>query len=60
MALTREFKETLMRRAQRDGKFRRALLKGNPTAENIFSMIKALQDTEEVRLQVKTESTRAA
>ena len=109
MALTREFKETLMLRARRDVKFRRALLKeaveaflsgdletgksvlrdyinatvtfeglarslgkeskslhrmlgpkGNPTAENIFAVIKALQDAEDVHFQVRTEKTKAA
>ena len=34
--------------------------KGNPTAENIFAVIKALQDAEAVRLQVKAEKNKAA
>ena len=34
--------------------------KGNPTAENIFAMIKILQDTEDIHFQVKTEKRRAA
>jgi len=34
--------------------------KGNPTAENIFAVIKALQDSEAVRLQAKAEKSKAA
>ncbi|OGI40139.1 MAG: transcriptional regulator [Candidatus Muproteobacteria bacterium RBG_16_62_13] len=101
MALTREFRETVLLRAQKDRAFRQAMLteavnefltgdleagkamlrdyinatitfdrlaalldkpskslqrmlgpNGNPTAENIFSLIKALQQTERVRLRV--------
>jgi len=101
MALTREFRETVLARAQKDRAFRQAMLteavnelvtgdleagkamlrdyinatitfdrlaaalgkpskslqrmlgpRGNPTAENIFALIKALQQTERVRLRV--------
>ncbi|MEO7557447.1 MAG: transcriptional regulator [Gammaproteobacteria bacterium] len=101
MAITREFRETVLVRAQQDRPFRRAMLteavnellagdldagktmlrdyinatitfdrladqldkpskslqrmlgpRGNPTAENIFALIKALQQTERVQLRV--------
>jgi len=101
MALTREFRETVLARAQKDRAFRQAMLteavnelvtgdleagkamlrdyinatitfdrlaaalgkpskslqrmlgpRGNPTAENIFALIKALQQTERVHLRV--------
>ena len=34
--------------------------KGNPRADNIFAIIKVLQDTDEVRLQVKAVTSKAA
>ncbi len=34
--------------------------KGNPRAENIFAIIKALQDNDDVRLQVKISKPQAA
>ena len=34
--------------------------KGNPRAENIFAIIKVLQDNDDVRLQVKISKSRAA
>lgn len=34
--------------------------KGNPTAENIFSIVKALQDTEKISLHVKPNTKKAA
>ena len=101
MALTREFRETVLARAQKDRAFRQAMLteavnelvtgdleagkamlrdyinatinfdrlaaaldkpskslqrmlgpRGNPTAENIFALIKVLQQTERVHLRV--------
>ena len=109
MALTRDFKETIMARVRKDPKFRRALLteaveafldgdldtgktllrdyinatigfeevagsvgkdskslhrmfgpSGNPTAENIFSIIKALQKTEDISLHVKVHKRKVA
>ncbi len=109
MVLTREFRETVATRVQKDARFRRALLieaveallesdlltgkallrdyinatigfealadvldkdsksihrmlgpKGNPRADNIFSIIKVLQDMDEVRLQVKAVRSNAA
>ena len=102
MPLTRDFKETIRARVQRDPKFRRELLReaaecmlegdvptaksilrdyinatagfakladatgippkslmrmlgpsGNPRADNLFEIVRALQHTERVRLQVK-------
>ena len=101
MALTRDFKETVMARAQRDTRFRQALFtealnaylagdfatgkamlrdlinatigfeglaaevnkpskslhrmlgeRGNPSAENLFGIVSALQKTTKVRLEV--------
>jgi DNA-binding phage protein len=109
MVLTREFRETVANRVQKDARFRRALLieavdallesdlatgkallrdyinatmgfealaealdkdskslhrmlgpKGNPRADNIFAIIKVLQDIDEVRLQVKAVTSKAA
>ncbi len=109
MALTRNFKETVMKRVRKDAKFRRALLseaietfldgdldtgkallrdyinatigfealaeevdkdskslhrmlgqKGNPRAENIFHIIKILQDLDSISLRVKAEKNKAA
>ena len=109
MVLTRDFKETVARRVQKDARFRRALLadaaetllggdldtgksllrdyinatigferlakamdkdsksiqrmlgpKGNPTAENIFSMVKVLQDIDRISLRVKVNTIKAA
>lgn len=34
--------------------------KGNPTAENVFSIVKALQDAEKISLHVKANTHRAA
>jgi len=34
--------------------------KGNPRADNIFAIIKVLQDADEVRLQVKAVASKAA
>ena len=108
MALTRDFKQTVMARANRDRRFREALLveaineflggdlvtgkallrdyinavisfdtlagrlgksskslqrmlgpSGNPTAANIFAIIKALQEHESIELKV-TKTRRAA
>lgn len=102
MVLTREFRETVMARAERDRHFRQAMLteainellsgdveagkfllrdyinatitfdglavtldkpskslqrmfgpRGNPTAENIFAVLKALQKKEKLQLEVK-------
>ncbi len=102
MPITRDFRETVFKRAQRDRKFRQAMLteavnellggdlavgkallrdyikattsfdevagavgksdksiqrmlgpRGNPTAENIFAIIKVLQEFEAVALKVK-------
>ena len=109
MALTREFKETVMTRIQKDPRFRRALLaeavetlldgdldtgkamlrdyinatigfealakevgkdsksihrmlgaRGNPTAENIFTIVKILQVDTDISLQVKANQHKAA
>jgi DNA-binding phage protein len=109
MVLTREFRETVANRVQKDARFRRALLieavdallesdlatgkallrdyinatmgfealaealdkdskslhrmlgpKGNPRADNLFAIIKVLQDIDEVRLQVKAVTSKAA
>ena len=109
MALTREFKETVMARIQRNASFRRALLaeavetlldgdldtgkamlrdyinstigfealakelgkdsksihrmlgaRGNPTAENIFTIVKKLQVVTDISLQVKANHHKAA
>jgi len=109
MVLTRDFRETVAKRIQKDARFRRALLveaveallesdlmtgkallrdyvnatigfealadaldkdsksihrmlgpKGNPRADNIFAIIKVLQDTDAVRLQVKVIKSQAA
>lgn len=103
MPITREFRETVTARAQRDHRYRRALLteavnellagnlsagkmmlrdyikattgfenvateigkssksiqrmlgpSGNPTAENIFAILRVLQDEEEIALTVKS------
>lgn len=103
MPITREFRQTVLTRAQTDRQFRQAMLteainellggdlaagkamlrdyinatitfdrlakalkrpskslqrmlgpRGNPTAESIFSIIKVLQGTEQVQLQVRT------
>ncbi|MEX0914999.1 MAG: hypothetical protein WDZ60_03830, partial [Wenzhouxiangellaceae bacterium] len=102
MALTRDFRETVLARVQTDGRFRRALLieaidaflsgdvatgkavlrdyvnatigfeglaeklgkdskslqrmlgpRGNPRAENIFAVIRVLQDEEDITLHVR-------
>jgi DNA-binding phage protein len=102
MALTRDFRETVLTRVQTDGRFRRALLieaidaflsgdvatgkavlrdyvnatigfeglaeklgkdskslhrmlgpRGNPRAENIFAVIRVLQDEEDITLHVR-------
>ncbi len=102
MPITREFRETVQARAQRDGRFRRAMLteainellageletgkallrdyvnatlgfdrlaeqtglpskslqrmlgpRGNPTAESLFAIIKAVQQAEHITLSVK-------
>ncbi len=109
MALTRDFKETVAMRVQKDARFRRALLaeavetllegdldtgksllrdyinatigfeglaqaigkesksihrmlgpKGNPTAENIFLIVKVLQDADKISLHVKANINKAA
>ena len=109
MVLTREFRETVAKRVQKDARFRRALLieavdallesdlatgkallrdyinatmgfealaevldkdsksihrmlgsRGNPRADNLFAIIKLLQDMDEVRLQVKAVTSKAA
>ena len=109
MALTRDFKETVMARIQKDTRFRRALLaeavetllngdldtgkamlrdyinatvgfealakeigkdsksihrmlgsKGNPTAENIFTIVKILQVDTDISLHVKANRHKAA
>lgn len=109
MGLTRNFRETVAARVQKDPKFRRALLLeaveallgsdlstgkallrdfinatlgfeelaaalgkdskslhrmlgpgGNPTAENIFAILKELQDAEAIRLHVTANKTRVA
>lgn len=105
MALTRSFKETVRARAQRDPKFRRALLKealehlisgdvdtgrgvlgtyvnatigypalaartgkspksllrmlgpsGNPTADNLFEIIRILKEHEQVHLEIRLKT----
>lgn len=105
MAITREFRETILARARKDRHFREAMLteavnellagdleagksmlrdyvnatitfdelarkldkpskslqrmlgpSGNPTAENLLALIKALQKTERIRLQVKAQT----
>lgn len=109
MALTRDFKETIAARVQKDARFRRALLaeavgtllrgeldagkamlrdyinatigfaalakeigkdsksihrmlgpKGNPTADNIFSIVKILQRAGDLSFQVKVSQHKAA
>ena len=109
MALTRDFKETIAARVQKDARFRRALLaeavgtllrgelnagkamlrdyinatigfealakeigkdsksihrmlgpKGNPTAENIFMIVKILQKVGDLSFQVKVSHHKAA
>ena len=109
MALTRDFKETIAARVQKDARFRRALLgeavgtllrgdldtgkemlrdyinatigfealakeinkdsksihrmlgpKGNPTAENIFTIVKILQKAGDLSFQVKVSQHKAA
>lgn len=109
MVLTREFRETVAKRVQKDTRFRRALLieavdallesdlatgkallrdyinatmgfealaevldkdsksihrmlgpRGNPRADNLFAIIKVLQDMDDVRLQVKAVTSKAA
>jgi len=108
MALTRDFKQAVVTRVQRDARFRRALLSdaveiflagdvatgkamlrdyinatigfeklakllqkpskslhrmlgptGNPRAENIFAIIKILQDEDNISLQVKVDKRKA-
>jgi DNA-binding phage protein len=108
MVLTRDFRDTLYKRAQKDARFRRALLteavnelltgelsagksllrdcinatlgftelsdrtgrpgkslqrmlgpNGNPTADNLFAIIKALQEYEDIELKVKSRSLAA-
>jgi len=109
MALTRNFRETVMGRVQNDARFRRALLaeaveaflhgdvpmgkavlrdyvnaaigferlaerlgkeskslhrmlgpKGNPRADNIFSLIRVLQDEDNISLHVKVDKHEVA
>ena len=109
MALTRDFKETVAARVQKDARFRRALLaeavetllggdlgtgkallrdyinatigfealakeigkdsksihrmlgpKGNPTAGNIFTIVKILQDAGDISIHVKVNHHKAA
>ena len=109
MALTRDFKQTVVARMQKDVRFRRALLaeavetllegdldtgkallrdyvnatigfealakeigkdsksvhrmlgsRGNPTAENIFTIVKILQEVADISLQVKANQHKAA
>ncbi|MBI4006502.1 MAG: transcriptional regulator [Gammaproteobacteria bacterium] len=109
MVLTRDFKETIAIRVQKDTRFRRALLveaigtlldgdldtgkallrdyinatigfevlakeigkdsksihrmlgpKGNPTADNIFTIVKILQDVTDISLHVKASHHKAA
>jgi DNA-binding phage protein len=109
MVLTRDFKETVAARVQKDARFRRALLaeavgtllrgdlgtgkailrdyinstigfealakeigkdsksihrmlgpKGNPTAENIFTIVKILQEAGDLSFQVKVSQHKAA
>jgi DNA-binding phage protein len=104
MALTKDFRETVLARVQTDGRFRRALLmeavdaflsgdlttgkavlrdyvnatvgfenlaeklgkeskslhrmlgpKGNPRAENMFALIRVLQDEEDITLHVRAD-----
>ena len=109
MALTRDFKETIAARVQKDARFRRAMLaeavetllrgdldagkailrdyinatigfetlareigkdsksihrmlgpRGNPTAENIFSIVRILQKVGDLSFQVKVNQNKAA
>ena len=109
MALTRQFKETIVARVEKDARFRRTLLTeaveafldgdidtgkailrdyinatigfealskklkkdsksvhrmlgpgGNPRADNIFAIIKILQDADNISLQVKADKRKAA
>ena len=54
--------ETLAEMLGKDSKSVHRMLgsKGNPRAENIFAIIKVLQDNDDVRLQVKISKSRAA
>lgn len=54
--------ETLAEILGKDSKSVHRMLgpKGNPRAENIFAIIKVLQDSDRVRLQVKISKSRAA
>ncbi len=54
--------ESLAKSLGKDSKSLHRMLgpKGNPTAENIFAVIKTLQDAEDVHFQVRTEKTKAA
>lgn len=109
MVLTRDFKQTVVARMQKDARFRRSLLaeavetllegdldtgkallrdyvnatigfetlakeigkdsksvhrmlgsRGNPTAENIFTIVKILQEVADISLQVKASQHKAA
>jgi DNA-binding phage protein len=88
MALTREFKNTVAARAQRDPRFREALFtealnayfsgdttvgktlkkpskslhrmlapRGNPSTENFFSIVRALQKKAHVKLHVTAKAS---
>src|SRR3972149_407982 len=54
--------ETLARRIGKDSKSIHRMLgpKGNPTADNIFNIVKILQDTGEISFQVKINHHKAA
>ena len=54
--------ETLAERLGKDSKSIHRMLgpNGNPRADNIFAIIKVLQDNDDVRLQVKISKPRAA
>ena len=54
--------ETLAEILGKDSKSIHRMLgaKGNPRAENIFAIIKVLQDSDHLRLQVKIRKSRAA
>ena len=87
MALTREFKETVVARARRDARFRDAMFaeainaylagdtqtgkamlrdlvslhrmlaaRGNPSTENFFGIVKALQKKTRTRLRVAVQA----
>ncbi|MFC1774468.1 transcriptional regulator, partial [Pseudomonadota bacterium] len=54
--------EALADRLDKDSKSVHRMLgpKGNPRADNMFAIIKVLQDMDEVRLQVKAVTSKAA